>query len=186
VASESGLGLGGGANFFGFPGAGLGLAAAQNFASDQASYRRPESGFATQLEGGPVEFIEIERGIGVNDDGRLAGGGEELLQGFVPIVPIVPVVLIRFVFPAVLVLFNRRSVGNGEVVVGALEVARKAFVEHDEFRSKFRTMGMGSGILWPIGGDLPRKGGVAGKDQNGRAIHAYRCFLIPTYSCRDG
>ena len=81
VASESGLGLGGGANFLGFAGAGLGLAAAQNFASDEASDRRPESGFATQLENGPVKVIEIERGIGVNDDGRLAGGGEGLAGG---------------------------------------------------------------------------------------------------------
>src|SRR5208337_4651157 len=54
-----------------------------------------------------------------------------------------------------------------------LEVARKTFFEDDEFRK----IGAGSGILRPIRRDLPRESGVAGEDQNGRAIHAYRRFL---------
>jgi len=93
----------------------------------------------------------------MNQDGRLASGGERLLQVFVP----------------GLVLLIARSVGNREVVLAALEVAREASVEDNEFR----TIGMRSGMLGPIRGNLPREGGVAGKDQDGRAIGAHRRFL---------
>ena len=51
--------------------------------------------------------------------------------------------------------------------MAAFEAARETFVEHGEFR----TMAVGSGIPWPIRGDLAREGGVAGEDQYGRAIH---------------
>src|SRR5208282_4575815 len=71
-----------------------------------------------------------------------------------------------------------RSVGDCEVVVLALEVARKAVVEHGELRI-IATESMI--IIWgpgPIRGNLPRKGWIAGKDQNGRAIHALMVHFL--------
>ena len=94
----------------------------------------------------------------MNEDGRLAGGGERQFQVFIH---------------AAYALFNRRSVGDGEVVVAALQVAGETFVEHDEFR----TIRMRSGILRPIRRNFPREGGIAGKDQDGRAVHTHRRFL---------
>src|ERR1700687_4332707 len=88
----------------------------------------------------------------------------------------------------ILKLFLGRGVGNREVVMAALEAAREAFVEHDEFW----TIGTGSGILRPIRGNLPREAGVAGEDQDGRAMDAHGRFLAlqvgfsgRLISCRD-
>src|ERR1700686_1214626 len=78
-----------------------------------------------------------------------------------------------FILKLFLELFLGRGVGNREVVVAALEAAREAFVEHDEFG----TIGTGSGILGPIRGNLPREAGVAGEDQDGRAMDAHGRFL---------
>src|ERR1039458_4156101 len=128
VAPESGVGLGGGTVALGLTGGGLGLAAPQNFVSKESGHCRPSFGFAMQLENGTVEFIEVGvvesgRGIGMNHDGRPAGGGERLLQGVHRDALVVVVVVVA------------RGVCDREVVVAGLEVARKAFVEHDEFRS---------------------------------------------------
>jgi hypothetical protein len=62
---------------------------------------------------------------------------------------------VRKFAPAALSLFHRRSVGDCEVVVLALEVARKAVVEHGELRI-IATESMI--IIWgpgPIRGNLP-------------------------------
>jgi hypothetical protein len=159
---------------FGFAGAGFGLAAAKNFASGQTRHRRPDSGLATQFENGAVDVIEIARGVGVNQDGGLAGGGQRLLQVFAQaFVQVFALVLLK--------LFIRRGVGNREVVVVALETAREAFVEHDEFW----TIGTRSGILWPIRGNFPREAGVAGEDQDGRAMDAHGRFLALQVGPRD-
>ncbi len=158
--------MGGGAYLLGFAGARLGLAAAKNFASSETRHRRPDSGLAAQFENGAVNVIEIARGVGVNQDGGLAGSGQRLFQVFVqPFVQMLALVLLK--------LFIRRGVGNCEVVVAALEAAREAFVEHDEFR----TIGTGSGILGPVCSNLPREAGVAGEDQDGRAMDAHGRFL---------
>src|SRR5271166_1087779 len=91
----------------------------------------------------------------MNHDGGLASGGERQLQ--------------RAHGDAS--LFAARGVGNREVVVAGLEVARETFLEHNEFRR------LGSGIRGPLRGNLARENGVAGKDQDGRAIWAHGHFL---------
>src|SRR5208337_3352990 len=101
------------------------------------------------------------------------GGGERLLQVLVQAFVQVFAPGFVLVFVLGLVLFIGRGVGNREVVGAALEAAREALVEDDEFR----TIGMGSGIVGPMRGNLAREGGVAGKDQDGRAIAAHRRFL---------
>src|ERR1700675_819892 len=74
-----------------------------------------------------------------------------------------------FVLFIFIVLFIAQGVSNREIEVAAFEVAGEAFVEDDEFRA----IGTASGILGPIRGNLAREGGVAGKDQDGRAMHAH-------------
>jgi hypothetical protein len=86
--------LGGGASSLGFAGVRFGLAAAQNFASDETRYRRPNAGLATQLDNRPVNVIEIARGIAVNHHGRLAGGGERAVQELVRAVPVVTFIFV--------------------------------------------------------------------------------------------
>ena len=102
----------------------------------------------------------------MNQNGRLARSGEGLLQVLLQ-------TLVRGFALVVLDVFDRRGIGNREIVVAALKIARETFVEHD----KFRTLGMGRMILRPMRGDLARERGVAGKDQDDRAICTHRRFL---------
>ena len=98
--------MGGRASFLGFAGVRLGLTAAQNFASDETRQRRPNAGLAAQFDNRPVNVIEIARGIAVNHNGRLAGGGERAVQELVRAVPVVIAIFIFiFVFVFVRVVF---------------------------------------------------------------------------------
>src|ERR1019366_6733690 len=83
------------------------------------------------------------------------------------------------------VLFIERGVGNRQVVVAALEVARQALVEHDELRPTGMRGGTRSGFLGPSCAYVPREGGVAGQDQDSRAFCAHGRFLTRPIGTSD-
>src|SRR5208283_1366289 len=110
----------------------------------------------------------------MHQDRGPAGVRERLLQGLVPV--FAQGVAQGLAFFSAGVLLVERNVGNRQVVLAALEVAREALVEHDEFRPVGMRGGTRSGFLRPSRRNLPRKGGVAGKDQDGRAFSAHGRF----------
>src|SRR5208282_1757680 len=169
VAPESSLGLGGGADLFGFLRAELGLLAGKNFVSEEGGQHRPDFGLATQLENVAVDRVEIAPVAGLNDNGGLAGSRQHPPQ--------VRTSLRTSSLKLAFAFFRwvRRSVGDGQVVGAGGQGAGKILVENGEF--DFAVSGVGSlgpGIMVPrpMRGNLAGEGGIAGEDQDGRALHA--------------
>ncbi len=142
VAAESSLGLGGGADLFGFLRADLGLLAGKNFVSEEGGQRRPDFGLATQLENMAVDQVEIARAAGLNDNSGLASGNQHPLQVRIP----------RMKLAFAFFRCFQRSVGNGQVVRAGGQGAGKILVENGEF--DFAMRGVGIGVPRPMRGNL--------------------------------
>src|SRR5271165_152734 len=131
-----------------------------------------------------MDTVEIARGIGVNQNGRLTRSGERWLQIIISSwislqifsqisIPAIALVTLRMLplrvrrlrllrLKLVVNAIDISGVGDREVVLATLKIARETGIEHGELRTEFPTIT--TSVPGPIRSNLPREGGIAGED----------------------